>query len=69
MTGLELVLGKLESPRVRDLERRFIQRFGWTAMRTIDRQGRLVWRWTHDRLNRDYQRGQAFAKEFARQAR
>ena len=59
----------LESPRIRDIERRFLQSFGWTAYEAFDRNGGQVWLWSNTRYKRSYYRGQAFAREFARQAR
>jgi hypothetical protein len=66
---LELVIGPLESPRLRDLERRFIQRYGWGAYQVTDANGGKVWLWSHPRYSRSYYRGQAFMKELARQTR
>lgn len=55
--------------RPRDRERRFLQRYGWTAYETIDRNGGRVWLWSHSRYRCSYYRNQAFVKELARQAR
>jgi hypothetical protein len=66
MSGLTLVplFQDFEQPRVRDIERRFIQPAGWQSV-FIKGQ----WRWRHPDYSRSYSRGEAFARELTRQSK
>jgi len=71
MSGLSLLpsFQELESPRVRDVERRFLERAGWTPTMSKDVDGKNRWLWQDPEEDIFLPRGQAFAYELYMRSR
>ena len=69
MSGLALLptFQAIETPRVRDIERRFLERAGWEAFLTKRGTGKCRWIW-RSRDGIEFSRSKAFVVELLKQS-
>jgi hypothetical protein len=69
MSGLALLpaFQALETPRVRDIERRFLERAGWEPFFTKRGSGKCRWIWRSPE-GIEFTRGEAFVIELLKQS-